>query len=192
MAAFGGYYSKDALIDEVATSHGRQVMIEKSVRGNHLWILYRNDIVFFVPEHDMSTLKAQGIKVPFVSKRRHLKPFHYIELCIMSKSDNMWQYKSISEFEGPYHYTCPLKFIKISDVTTEFSKAWKERFYKFTDNKKAVSKAKYGDVFMVKTSKGRYPVKFHYKSNGGFVGKEMAGSDCTDKQLYRYDYSHIV
>lgn len=193
MGCFGGYNSKDSVIQEVSSSFGFNKMVDKSVRGNHVWVLFHKTLSFSVPRRSMKTLKSQGIHVPFLPKcKRYLKDFHCVFLYILSKSDGEWTYKVITEFEGPCHYTCPLKFIRLSDVCTEFSLNWKSRCHKINENKKAVKNARYGTVFTVRNSKGQYPVKFYQKESNGFSGRELSSSHVTDKKLYRYDYSDIV
>jgi hypothetical protein len=65
-----------------------------------------------------------------------------IVLFLLSKSEGCWGYKdSITEASHPFHYSCPLKYLKEVSVVHE---GWRQGVIRFHQNKSAQRKLKLG------------------------------------------------
>ena len=75
-------------------------VIDKSIRGNHLWILYEDG---------------------------NNNNERYIVLYLLSSQKKCWGYKPISEEMGPSYWDCPKRFLKLQpNIRNEYSKIWRE------------------------------------------------------------------
>ena len=62
----------------------------------------------------------------------------YIGLCLLSKYEGEWGYKSMSESMGPYYYNCPMSFLKATENSAHKDNDWREKVLA-TNNKKNIS-----------------------------------------------------
>lgn len=74
-----------------------------SLRGNDLWVVMERT------HHNTGEVNT------------------WIALYRLSKHEGMWGYKDMDEDCGPYFHTCPLKFLKMTEPKTDYSREWRER-----------------------------------------------------------------
>jgi hypothetical protein len=67
----------------------------------------------------------------------------FIGLCLLSKSEGHWGYKSLSESMGPYYYDCPLKFLEETAGVSSANQEWRELVHE--EAKKKGRKISVGD-----------------------------------------------
>ena len=98
-------YTKAQLIEHLTKSHEsvdfQYTCIKKCLKGNALWTVW-----------DMK------------SKESDDKNKRVIELLLVSRHDNEWGYKGISESAGPFYYSCPLSYL---DMVPVADAQWREQ-----------------------------------------------------------------
>ena len=114
----GWYYTdganKASMIKEIENSTRTCEILERAVRGNHLW-------------HVLSPKSGDGEA--------------FIVLYLLSSSKEGWGYKAIDESMGPYYHTCPTTWFGKYPTTNKTALAWRERCLSAASSKAAKSKA---------------------------------------------------
>jgi len=96
-------YARKLVAEQNRTwSQGSCHVLDHSLRGNDLWM------VLEVYRKDTGQINR------------------FIVLARLSREDRMWGYKDMDEDCGPYFFTCPLKFLKMTKPRTECSLNWRK------------------------------------------------------------------
>jgi len=84
-------------------------------------------------------LKSTMVGNIYYAAIRHNDNSVYAMVVITSVKKDEFTYKSLSEFEGPLYYTCPLSILKLLTPTDdEYANKWREACYKYHAEKKAL------------------------------------------------------
>ena len=150
----GWYYthgaSKAQIIAEIERDTRSSTIVERAVRGNHLW-------------HVLKPANAE------------VEPF--IVLYLLSSSKDGWGYKSMSEDMGPYYYTCPTTWFAKYPTSNETARRWREACAREAGKKRDLAaKSKQvavGDL--LKCNGTVFRVEGPYHKRGQFIIVEQNG-----------------
>lgn len=100
------------------TGSKKWVTEAQSLRGNKLWVIRREEN------------SGDG----------------YIILYLLASENKCWGYKDIDETMGPFHYNCPLKFLKMQpNVWNSNSEEWRKKVIQYYEDKKNSLKIRKGN-----------------------------------------------
>lgn len=133
-------------------------ILEHAVRGNRVWVLAEY---------------AQGEKV---GQR-------FIALFLLSRHEGEWAYKDMDESCGPYHFDCPISFVKcareINAPVSDIAKTWREKVIKYHSdlNTKRKSKATLAPGMKLKYRQDVYELLEKFSGRFGWKVRDIATNE---------------